>query len=365
MRIFHCPIESYDSRYTVDWVSQFERVFKENIEITFFKTIGDTSIRKIEDGCVLDACGTHMYKFKQLHELMTLIKNREIQDGDIIFFADAWFPGLESLFYVRAITGINFKIAGILHAGTWDPYDFTSRTNMRYWGQDVELSWLKGMDLIFVATQWHKDLIVMNSGDFDRDKIFVTGLPFYAKELEKKYPIQEKENFIVFPHRLDIEKHPEKFERLARKYPKWTFIKTMEKNFTRNEYFRVLARSKVMVSFAEQETFGYSTLEAMALGNFVIVPDSLSYREIVPSNYRYTKENQISDMLEKYMNGPEFSYATYPKLSHWEDSINRMIRVISVTDRTEKRKSLESEETLKQTNNESERKDRLKNQEEE
>ena len=54
------------------------------------------------------------------------------------------------------------------------------------------------------------------------------------------------------------------------------------------ERFKLLAKSKVMVSFADQETFGYSTLESMALGNIVFVPDKLSYVETVPSSFRYT-----------------------------------------------------------------------------
>ena len=42
-----------------------------------------------------------------------------------------------------------------------------------------------------------------------------------------------------------------------------------------------------MVSFELQETFGYSTVEAMALQCCVIVPDRLSYVETVPPQHRY------------------------------------------------------------------------------
>lgn len=326
MKIIHVPIERIPTRYTADWVEQFEKAFKKN-KIKFETIEGGNEI-PIEVGSVLDAYGTNIYKLEQLQTIIKKIQNNEIQDEDIIFFADLWFPGIESLFYIRNMLGKKFKIAGVFHAGTWDPYDFTSRNGMRHWGQHLENSWLNAIDVVFVATQFHKDLIVMNSNDFNPDKIFVTGIPFYSELIKQKYPIQSKENIVVFPHRLEDEKHPEKFDALKKKYPKWTFIKTLESTKNREEYFQLLARSKVMISFADQETFGYSTVESMALGNHVIVPNRLSYREIVPDENRYNKDKEVGDMLDKFMASEEVP--EYPDLVKWEGSINKMIKVMKV-----------------------------------
>lgn len=358
MKLIHVPIERLPNRYTADWVDQFESVFK-TTNIDFVTVEGNESNQVINSGSVLDCFGTNRYKLQQLDKIIEMLQKGEIIEDDVIFFADLWFPGLESLFYVRNISGIDFKIAGIFHAGTWDPYDFTSRTGMRKWGQHVETSWLHGIDMIFVATQWHKDLIVMNSAEFDENKIFVTGIPFYANELKTKYPISKKEDIIVFPHRMDEEKHPEKFDRLAKKFPKWTFIKTIEKTTSRDEYFKLLARSKVMVSYAEQETFGYSTVESMALGNYVIVPDELSYRETVPKDYRYAKEREIPDMLENFMSLNELP--VYPELAKWSTSIEKMLRVIGVKIRQAAKFRKEQEEfvRLEQKRIEEERKARI------
>jgi len=328
MSIIHVPIENIPTRYTADWIDQFETAFKRT-NTNFITVLGNTNKEiPIQTGSVLDAIGTSLYKNDQISKLIKMISNGEIKDDDVIFFADLWFPGIETLFYIRSLTGIQFKIAGIFHAGTWDSFDFTSRTGMRNWGQHLELSWLLGVDLIFVATQFHKDMIVMNSGEFDDSKIFVTGIPFYAEELRQKYPFESKENLIVFPHRCDEEKHPEKFDRLKRKYPQWDFIKTLEVANNRDEYFKLLARSKVMISFADQETFGYSTVESMALGNYVIVPNRLSYRETVPIDYRYSKDKDIDSLLESFMENPNIPQ--YPELLKWESSIDKMLRVISV-----------------------------------
>lgn len=346
MRIIHLPIEEYKTRYTADWVTQFEAEFIANKQ-EYWTIRGNQSVPNIESGSVLDACGTNMYKFSQLTELLNMIYTKAITENDVIFLSDLWCPGLECLFYVRNITGIDFKIAGILHAGTWDPYDFTSRTGMRNWAQHIELGWLHGVDMIFVATQWHKDLIVMNMGEFDDTKIFVTGIPFYSDTLRQQYITTEpKENIVVFPHRIDPEKQPEKFDRLAKKYPQWKFIKTIEVTNSREEYFKLLARSKVMISFAQQETFGYSTVEAMALDNYVIVPNSLSYRETVPAEMRYTKESQIATMLEEFMN--EDKLPSYPELGKWSDSIYKMIKVMNVKMREAERRRKEFEEASRQ-----------------
>lgn len=332
MRIIHVPLEKLPNRYTADWQDQFRREFQKAQEAglidDFVFVVGQNNEQTINSGSVLDACGTNIYKLDQLKQLIELIQCGAITENDVIFFADAWCPGIESLFYVRNITGIDFKIAGILHAGLFDPEDFTNRFGMRDWGQHIELGWLHGLDMIFVATKWCKDLIVMNSDKFDEDKIFVTGLPFYATELRQKYPVTEKEDIVVFPHRMDPEKQPEKFEALKRKFPQWKFVYTIQETKNRDEYFKLLAKSKVMVSFAKQETFGYSTLEAMALGNYVIVPNDLSYRETVPREYRYKNEREVPEMLEKFMASTEIP--VYPDLVKWEKSIHNMIRVMNV-----------------------------------
>jgi glycosyltransferase involved in cell wall biosynthesis len=173
-------------------------------------------------------------------------------------------------------------------------------------------------------------MIVMNSGDFDNTKIFVTGIPFNATQLQEKYPFESKENIVVFPHRCNEEKHPENFDKLKKKYPQWKFIKTLEETTTREEYFQLLAKSKVMISFADQETWGFSTLESMALGNYVIVPNGLSYRETVPDKeYRYDKEKEVATMLEDFMSREELPIYTEIQ-TIGTDAISKMLKVLRV-----------------------------------
>ena len=158
-KLFYVPLEEYDRRYTADWVVQFEEEFNINgIDYTTVK--GDIVSDSITCGDVLDAYNTNLYKFSQLSKLLTLLQSGEITNDDVIFFADGWFPGIESLAYIRNISGVNFKLACVMHAGTWDAFDFTCRFGMRKWGELLEDSWFQIYDYVFVATEFHKNLIL-------------------------------------------------------------------------------------------------------------------------------------------------------------------------------------------------------------
>ena len=156
-KLFYIPIEEYDRRYTADWVKQFEDKFKE-LNINYETIKGQSVTSKITCGDVLDAYGTTLYKLSQLNQIVEKLSNNEIQDDDVIFFADGWFPGVENLAYIRNLSGINFKLACILHAGSWDNYDFTYRTGMRDWAYNLENSWFEMYDYIVNG----KDILYLN-----------------------------------------------------------------------------------------------------------------------------------------------------------------------------------------------------------
>jgi glycosyltransferase involved in cell wall biosynthesis len=119
------------------------------------------------------------------------------------------------------------------------------------------------------------------------------------------------------------------FDKLAKMFPRYKFVKTIDVTNSAKEYFELLAKSKIMISFAQQETFGYSTVEAMALGNLVIVPNMLSYRETVPpfDRYEWTNEEdilkQVATQIMTYMRK---QYHIYYDLDQWEKAVPNMIK---------------------------------------
>lgn len=285
MRIFDLPIEPYEERYTEQWYRWFADAYKE-LGVDAVRINGFSLTNTIESGSVLDAYGTNVWKFSQLQRVVEMLRNDEIKDGDVLFFHDLWFPGIEALQYIRNVTGKKFYIYGILHAGTWDNADFTYRTGMRPWARHIERAWMDMFDAVFLGSQFHKDIITrycikeFPGGVFDFDKLHVTGIPFEYHEVQRLN--NPKENIVVFPHRLDPEKNPELFDTLKQelqdKYPDWKFIKTKDVCSTKEEYYQLLGKSKIAVSFPNQETFGFAMLEAIANNCTTVVTDGLSYR---------------------------------------------------------------------------------------
>jgi len=293
------PLEPLEQRYTEQWYRYYPAVLKEN-EIDYLQVDGEKLTSKIETGSILDVYGTSFWKFTQLAKLVEHMRSGEVTSDDVIFFTDLWYPGLEALKYISCQGGQKPKIAGILHAGSWDPADFVVRTGMKPWAHPLESVWMQMYDWVFVATQFHKDLI-LKSHNIDPDKIKVTGLPFYPDEFAtQRKSVQKDDRLIVFPHRLDKEKNPDIFDSVVSGL-NCSVIKTSETAKSKTDFYDTLSRATIAVSTADQETFGYSMLEAEALGCIPLVPNKLSYAEMYPELFKYNSQTELRVMLESIL----------------------------------------------------------------
>ena len=179
-RIIYVPIESLEERYSKQWNRWFPKEF-DNKGISYV-TIDPPSLSdKINEGAFLDVCNTNYYKSLQMTEICRMIYNKDVTDEDVFLFADAWNPSLTNLSYIRNGLGLKFKIVGCLHAGSYDPYDFLAKKGMEYWAEDIENSWFKILDKIFVATNFHKRF-VCSKRKIDPKKVIVTGFPIYDEQ---------------------------------------------------------------------------------------------------------------------------------------------------------------------------------------
>jgi len=287
MKIILVPIEPFEERYSIQWSRWFKESIS-NLDIPYIEICPEPLKSYRETGAFLDVVGTNYFKATQLQMICDLIDRGEIESGDVFLFHDLWFPGIEMLAYIRDGMGMDFKITGCLHAGTWDPWDFLSRRNMGRWGTLLEESWFKFIDAVFVATEFHKEMI-QSYFDSPIPRIYTTGFPI---KNEEELPNTGK-NQVVFPHRLDKEKNPDRFDKLEKAFtseyplPKVTFLKTKEACTTKKEYYEVLANSVVSVSFASQETWGIAMIESVLSGCIPFVPNELSYGELYPKEFRY------------------------------------------------------------------------------
>ena len=304
--LYIVPIEPYEERYTKQWSKWIPKALKEN-GINYTIIDSDKLGGKIQYGEVLDAYGTNYYKAGQLKTLCKIAKLKGFTSDDVILFMDGWFPGVEMLEYIRSITGKKFKIFAVFHAGSYDPADFTVRYGFNKWAEDLENSWFKIYDGIFVGSQWHKELITKNRS-INKDKIYVTGLPFDYVEIQisNNCSIWDKTNKkqqVTFPHRLDPEKQPRLVDELNKSG--FNIIKTKDVCKDKKQYYQTLKESKVAVSFALQETFGFAMLEAMALRCFPVVPDKLSYKNIIPDEYRYRTLIECKEKINLFLKKKE------------------------------------------------------------
>lgn len=310
---FIVQLEPLEARYTAQWA----RWIPEALEAEGFKNGRDTIYvdwekltDEIEVGDVLDVYGTHYWKFDQLKAIMALFHLWEVKDWDEFWFADLWFPGIEALAYVRSMTGIKFKITGVLHAGTWDKKDFTYRNWMHQWAKGFEKTLFDIVDEVHLGSTFHKqiilaDLATLYSIEYSRDiakKLKITGLFFDASEVQKySAGIQKEKGMVVFPHRLAPEKQPEMFDKIAALVPEMKFIKTMEVTKGKKEYYELLAKAEYSISFEWQETFGYSTLESMALGVKTLVFNGMSYTDTVPEILRWNTQKELVEKLKNWV----------------------------------------------------------------
>jgi len=75
------------------------------------------------------------------------------------------------------------------------------------------------------------------------------------------------------------------------------------------DYRRWLARGSVVISTAIQENFGISVMEAVAHGCLPLLPDRLSYPELIPENFKpdviYRDDGDLEARLEHILVQPE------------------------------------------------------------
>jgi len=322
MKIINVPIESLEERYSKQWNEWFPNYFNRS-GIEWINVYPQTLTDKITEGSFLDVCGTNYFKAGQLQILTKMIFDNLIVDGDIIFFHDLWFPGIEMLQYIRQGKKVNFKICGIIHAGTYDQYDFLSKSGMEYWGKPLEESWFSFIDKIFVATNFHKELLLKTRNVLE-NKIVVTGLPIFPQKGYCVLPTNlKKEKIVVFPHRLDSEKNPDLFdvvESIVRThFPDWRFVKTKEVTKNKDQYYNLLNRSSIAVSLADQETWGIAQQEAVFAGCYPVVPNRLSYKEMYSGYFQYNWSSGFK--LEIVQNASNLILRTIEDLTRADDNL--------------------------------------------
>lgn len=298
MKIINIPIEPLEMRYTIQWNGWFKKAFNE--EFSDVVTLDDIpSSGEIKSGSFLDVLDTNRYKTLQLLKIIEILNEYDDKEPLVLFFQDIWFPGLTNIAYIREGLGLkNLKICGCLHSGGYDATDFPRVCGMTPWTDHVEKGWFTHIiDELYVATEFHANVVRKYFNL--TDKVLVTGFPIYRVATMRVK--EERGNTIVFAHRITEAKHPEIFDDFASRYRQWNWVKTMEWNFTKEQYHSILRGSRIAVSFADHENWGIAMQEAALCGVVPLVPDRLSYSEMYLDDFKYSNIREFEDLLVRYM----------------------------------------------------------------
>ena len=307
-KIIYLPLEHIENRYTVhmdeDILKYLDNSGKEYIRI--YPDI--PSPQAMKAGSFLDAEFTIRFKAAQIAEVARLYREDVIDSGDIVWSSDLWHPGLpESIAYMNYFARKNVRLRGLIHAGSWTDTDFVR--DMERWAKNFEDTLFDIADTIYCGSDFIKNDIVKKRV-IDPDKLVPTGFPLDVENLNKIKPV-EKEDIVIFSGRNVDEKQPWLFKQMRDKIGdnNIKFINTLEHNFSKEEYYKLLSRAKVVVSFALQENFGFSILEACFLGCIPVVPNRLVYPELYSEKYLYnTFEDACSMVYDAIYNGVETPY---------------------------------------------------------
>ena len=303
------PIEPLEERYSTQWAEWWPQGFRDK-GIEEYTIIGESLTDKVETGQFLDCYSTNHWKMTQMASLIGHIHKGFIRDDDVIFFHDLWFPGIEALGYIRDIAKHKFRIAGYLHAGAYDPADLLHQVGMHEWVTGIEQSWLKLFDHVFVGSRYHETLLEKLAGE-SLPHVHPIGYPVHVPDIDVP-----KENIVVFPHRLAWEKNPHMFDNLAKHFDgKATFIKTKDVWTDKQAYYELLAKAKVSVSCAGQETFGIAMVESALLGCIPVVPNDLSYTSTMEMRCRYNSFQEAGAMIAEALQSKPYVYPYKEKFS--------------------------------------------------
>jgi hypothetical protein len=175
---------------------------------------------------------------------------------------------------------------------------------MKEWAKHFEESIIKQSDLIFLGSeQTRQDMLkTFTLGYEDLNKLKVTGLAYDSKEVEK-YCTNKKENIIIFPHRLHVEKQVSLMYFLKKIFSNYKIIITHNLNLSKEEYYKLLAKSKFIFSASLQENFGYAVLEACSLNVIPILPfNNTDYKYIYPKEFLYNSFEDAMRLIKQFDN---------------------------------------------------------------
>lgn len=298
--IWIIPIEPLDSRYTKQWFDQMPIVIAKEgsvkkVAVKVRNIAGLEMEESTTAGAFLDFGMTNHYKASQIMTISKLFSDGKIEAGDKFLVTDAWNFVVTAIKYMSDLMDIPVELHGIWHAGAYDPTDILGMKMEKIWPSHQERAWFHAIDYNYFATDFHRQMFLNNlkiQKKYHKKAIVSGQLHVEACNSGQDYFSNKKrENFIIFPHRLNEDKQPEIFEDLVIHLPDdWQYIITQKNNFTKQDLYQVFAQSKIVFSCSLHENLGIGQMEGLVHGCIPIQPNRASYQEMYNDMFKYPSE---------------------------------------------------------------------------
>lgn len=373
-KLFYMGLESYEARYTLQLQDWNEREFKKHgIDYEIIKGEELDNSKAIVTGSVLDAHGRSYYSLSQTMNLVQKMKNGEITSDDVIFYEDMFTPGLECLPYIMDQSPPEYRPKVFLRflAQTTDPDDFLIREGMFDWMRRYEQMVDEFVTGIIVASE--EFVAHLRTAGFKKP-IYVTGLPFGKEEVQERIPnpkpLLERSNRVGFAARWDDEKQPHFYMDLAEEYynidPTVEFaifcghpeLKSSDQEYVdralalqegntanfkiytglkKDEYYNLLADSRVLFNCALQDWVSNTVSEADSFGTLTLYPAYRSFPEVFANNGRHLYVpwsmedcvSKLSNMFDDIRTGNLSEYSIGKISDYQNGTIERTLKVLA------------------------------------
>ena len=368
MKIFYMGLEPYEGRYTLQLQEWTERAFKKR-GVDYIVVPGTTidNSKAIVTGQVLDAHGRSYFGMSQIMNLVKMMKAGEVTSDDIVFFEDMFQPGMESLPYIMNQSPAEYRPKVWIRclAQAIDPDDF-----IHVWGMSKWMSLYEEMCNEFVTgvLATNEEMVAhMKIANWKAPVYNISGLSFGKDEVQSRVPnrkpFEERTMRVIFGARWDQEKQPGFFmdmiehwyanKRLppvefcicvggplrsnnkvyvdrARQMEKEGTLKIYE-NLKKNEYYNILADSRVLFNCALQDWTSNTVSEADSLGTNVLFPAYRTFPEVFANDetrlYVPWSGRDAMEKLKVLLTKPSPSIG---QISDWTDgTIDRMIDIMT------------------------------------
>jgi hypothetical protein len=361
-------LEPYEGRYTLQLQDWTELAFKKRgVEYVVVPgtTIDDS--KAIVTGQVLDAHGRSYFGMSQIMNLVKMMKAGEVTSDDVVFFEDMFQPGMESLPYIMQQSPAEYRPKVWIRclAQAIDPDDF-----IHVWGMSKWMSLYEEMCNEFVTgvLATNEEMVAhMKIANWKAPVYNISGLSFGKDEVQSRVPdrkpFEERTMRVIFGARWDQEKQPGFFMDLIdhwqqnKHLPSVEFCvcvggplrsnnevyvkraRLMEKegtltiyeNLKKNQYYNILADSRVLFNCALQDWTSNTVSEADSLGTNVLFPAYRSFPEVFANDetrlYVPWSGRDAMEKLKILLMKPS---PRLGQISDWTDgTIDRMIDIMS------------------------------------